>query len=49
VEFVDGLENPSEAFPNIVRWMVKHNYSDAEIAKAIGGNVLRVLKEVWYK
>lgn len=49
VEFVDGIENPAEAFPNIVRWMVKHGYSDADIAKAIGGNAMRVLEEAWYR
>lgn len=49
VEYVDGVENPAEAFPNIVRWMVTHGYSDDEIGKAVGGNVLRVLDEVWAK
>ena len=49
VEFVDGIENPAEAFPNIVRWLVKHDYSDGDIAKAIGGNVMRVLEQVWYR
>ena len=49
VEYVDGIENPAEAFPNIVRWMVKHDYSDGDIAKAIGGNVTRVLKEAWFR
>ncbi len=49
VEWVDGIENPAEAFPNIVRWLVKHGYSDADIAKAIGGNIMRVLKEAWYR
>jgi len=49
VEFVDGIENPGEAFPNIVRWLVKHDYSDGDIAKAIGGNVMRVLDEVWFR
>jgi len=49
VEFVDGIENPAEAFPNIVRWMVKHDYSDGDIAKAIGGNIMRVLEESWYR
>lgn len=49
VEWVDGIENPAEAFPNIVRWMVKHGYSDSDIAKAVGGNIMRVLKEAWYK
>lgn len=47
VEYVDGLENPSECFWNITRWLVAHGYSDADIAKAIGGNVLRVLEQVW--
>jgi membrane dipeptidase len=49
VEYVDGIENPAEAFPNIVRWMVKHDYSDGDIAKAIGGNVMRVLEEAWFR
>jgi membrane dipeptidase len=49
VEFVDGIENPAEAFPNIVRWLVKHDYSDGDIAKAIGGNVRRVLEEAWFR
>ncbi len=49
VEWVDGLESPAEAFPNIVRWLVTHGYSDEDIAKAVGGNVMRVLKEVWYR
>jgi membrane dipeptidase len=48
VEFVDGIENPAEAFPNIVRWMVKHSYSDGDIARAIGGNIMRALDEVWW-
>ena len=46
VEYVDGLENPAD-FPNIVRWLVKQGYADPDIAKVIGGNVLRVLKQVW--
>jgi membrane dipeptidase len=49
VEFVDGIENPAEAFPNIVRWLVKHDYSDGDIGKAIGGNVMRVLEEAWFR
>ncbi len=48
VEYVKGIENPTEAFPNIVRWLVKHGYSDQDIAKVIGGNTLRILEEVWY-
>ena len=49
VEFVDGIENPAEAFPNIVRWLVTHNYADSDIAKSIGGNTMRVLEEAWYR
>ena len=49
VEFVDGVENPAEEFPNIVRWLVKHNYSDTDIRKVLGDNIMRVLKEVWWK
>ena len=44
--YVEGLENISE-FPNVVRWLVKHGYADDDIAKAIGGNTLRTLREVW--
>ncbi len=47
VEYVDGIENPSESFPNIVRWLVRHEYSDTDIGKVIGGNVLRALAQVW--
>ena len=49
VEFVDGIENPAEAFPNIVRWLVSHGYSDGDIGKAIGGNIARVLEAVWWR
>ncbi|ULO09054.1 membrane dipeptidase [Paenibacillus sp. 19GGS1-52] len=48
VEYVQGLENPGDCFPNIVRWLVKHGYSDTDIAKVIGGNTMRVLEEVWW-
>ena len=43
VPYVVGLENIGD-FPNIVRWLVKHDYSDDDIAKVIGGNTLRVLE-----
>jgi membrane dipeptidase len=49
VEFVDGVENPAEEFPNIVRWLVKHNYTDDDIRKVLGDNAMRVLKQVWWK
>ncbi len=47
VPYVDGMENPGEAMRNAVRWLVKHAYSDTDIAKIAGGNALRVLKETW--
>ncbi len=47
VEYVDGLENPAEGFHNIIRWLVKHGYSDDDIRAVVGNNTLRVLNEVW--
>jgi membrane dipeptidase len=49
IERFYGLENPSETFSNIVRWLIAHGYSDEDIAKAVGGNVMRVLKQVWVR
>lgn len=47
VDYVDGLENPAECFWNITAWLVTHGYSDDEIIKVLGGNILRVLDQVW--
>jgi len=47
VPYVKGMENPTESSWNPARWMVKHGYSDADIARAIGGNIIRVLKDIW--
>jgi membrane dipeptidase len=47
VPYVKGLENPSETSWNILRWLVKHGYSDGDIEKVVGGNALRLLKTVW--
>jgi len=47
VEYVRGVENPTEGSKNILRWLVKHDYSEEHIAKVMGGNILRVLDEVW--
>ena len=47
VPFVKYLENPTEASWNIPRWLIRHGYTDEEIAKVIGGNAVRVLREVW--
>jgi membrane dipeptidase len=49
VEYVQGLENPTEGSCNILRWLVKHGYSDDEIEKVIGGNAIRLLEEVWVR
>ena len=47
VPFVKYLENPTEASWNIPRWLIKHGYTDEEIIKVLGGNAVRVLREVW--
>lgn len=47
VDYVKGMENPREASKNMLRWLVKHGYSDDDIGKVVGGNILRVLSAVW--
>ncbi|GHF19597.1 peptidase [Streptomyces spiralis] len=47
VAHVDGMENPSENFRNVAGWLVEHGYSDSDIEAVLGGNILRLLKEVW--
>ena len=47
IPYVKGLDTPDEASKNIIRWLVKNNYSDEDIEKVLSGNILRVLKEVW--
>ena len=46
IDNVQGMDNPTEAWTNIYRWLVKAGYSDEEIAKVTGENTLRVLDEV---
>lgn len=43
--YMYGIESPAE-WRNIVRGLILRGYSDGEIAKVVGGNALRVMKEV---
>jgi membrane dipeptidase len=47
IEFVDSVENPAEGTLNCARWLVKHGYSDEDMAKVLGENTMRVLRQVW--
>lgn len=47
VDYVKGIENPTEGSKNILRYLVKEGYADEEIRKLMGGNVLRALREIW--
>ncbi|WP_298227577.1 membrane dipeptidase [Gryllotalpicola sp.] len=47
VPYVDGLENPSESFHNIAAWLVHNGFSDDEITKVLGANILRALGDIW--
>jgi membrane dipeptidase len=47
VEYVDGLENPTENFANICGWLVKHGYTDDEIRAVLGGNIYHALQAIW--
>src|SRR6266567_1250320 len=47
VDYVDGLENPTENFRNICGWLVGHGLDDAAILAVIGQNVYRALQGIW--
>ncbi len=47
VEYVEGIENPTEGSKNVLRWLVKADYSDEDIEKVMGGNALRIMEAVW--
>ena len=47
MDYVRGIENPTEGSHNIVRWLVKEGYSDEDLVKVMGGNIVRVLEQVW--
>ena len=46
VDYVDGVENPEEAFWNIGWWLMEHGYGDNDIKKLLGGNALRYFSTV---
>jgi membrane dipeptidase len=45
-DHVAGMENPAEAPRNTAGWLVRHGWTDADIAKILGGNAQRVLSTV---
>lgn len=47
IEYVKGMDNPTEASQNFIRYLVKEGYSDDDIAKVLGENTLRALEIVW--
>ena len=47
VPWVIGGENPTEIWWNIMRLLVREGFSDLEIAKFVGGNIMRVLGDSW--
>lgn len=47
IEYVQGLENPTEAWENILRWLVANGYSHDEIRQVTSENILRVVDQVW--
>ena len=47
VDYVDGLENPTENFANICGWLVRHGFDDDAIRAVLGGNIYRALQSVW--
>ena len=47
VAYVDGLENPTENFPNICGWLVSRAFDDERVRAVIGGNIYRVLRSIW--
>ncbi len=47
VPYVKYLENANEDSYNILRWLITHNYREEDIAKVMGGNIIRVLEQTW--
>jgi membrane dipeptidase len=47
VPYVHGCENPGEAVKNMIRWLFSKGYSEHDVTKLAGANVLRVASEIW--
>jgi membrane dipeptidase len=47
IAYVDGVENPAEGLRNVIGWLIRHDYTDVEIAAVCGGNLRRVIRQVW--
>jgi membrane dipeptidase len=47
VDYVDGLENPTENFTNIAEWLVQRGFSDDDISAVLGANIIRALEGIW--
>lgn len=43
--YMKGIENPAD-FVNVTRGLVKRGYSENDIKKIVGGNVMRIFEEV---
>jgi membrane dipeptidase len=46
-DYPEGFEHSLAYFPNISRGLVTRGYSDEDIMKILGGNFLRVFRNVW--
>lgn len=46
VDFVDGVENPTEAFWNITAGLVGRGWADDDIRAVLGANARRVLEQI---
>lgn len=47
VDYVQGVENPTEAMRNLTSMLIVRGYTDEDIVKVLGGNTLRVLQQIW--